>query len=140
LDLFFAIRAKRLGISKSGAINDSEMYGQVFEYAYDRAMWLFREHTSLDDRSGRVTTTDQLKYLEQARVANALVEQGVEEILFVNGFDIYSIKQLLELGVIDKTRVRRPKMVVANKIWPILRDGLAKEMTVKQILDEQGVK
>ncbi|OGD72573.1 hypothetical protein A3K29_00270 [Candidatus Collierbacteria bacterium RIFOXYB2_FULL_46_14] len=139
LDLFFNIRAKRLGKSKQDVFRDGDIYGQVFEYAYDRAMRLLREHTSLDDKSGRVTTTDQLKYLEQKKVAESLVSQGMEEVLFVNGFDVYSVKQLLELGIIDKTKVRRPKMVVANKIWPILRDGLARGLTVKQILDEQGV-
>lgn len=136
LGLIVEMRAKRLGVGREKMFEDRETFEQIFNYAYDRAMRIFREHTPLDDDSGKITTSDQLKYLEQSKVTERLKKEGVEEVLYVNGFDLYSVKQLLELGVLDKTKVKKPKMVIINKLWPVLEKGLKQGKTVTEIVRE----
>ncbi|HAI22322.1 TPA: hypothetical protein DCP77_00870 [Candidatus Collierbacteria bacterium] len=136
LGLIAEMRAKKLGVGREKMFEDEETFEQIFNYAYDRAMRLFREHTPLDDDSGKITTSDQLKYLEQSKVTERLKKEGVEEVLYVNGFDLYSVKQLLELGVLDKTKVKRPKMVIINKLWPVLEKGLKGGKTVTEMMRE----
>lgn len=138
LDLFVEMRAKKMGIKKDQIFKDEKTYEQIFNYSYDRAMRLFREHTQLDDNSGRITTSDQLKYLEQNKVTEVLLREGLESVLYVNGFDLYSVKQLLELGVLDETKVRKPKMVIVNKLWPALEKGIKEGKTIAEIVESLG--
>lgn len=139
LKLFFEIRLKNDGNTMEKVFDDEEEYDKTFNYAYDRAMRLFREHTPLGDTSGRLTTTDQLKYLEQESVVKALKEQKLDAILYVNGPDLYSVMDLIRLGVFELDKIQKPKMIVAEKIWPILKKGLEDGKKIKEILDEAGV-
>ena len=135
LNLVAEIRAKELGFKSDQLFTDKDVFNQVFDKTYDRTLRLFREHTPLDDKSGRITSSDQLKYLEQKKVTEYLKKDGAEDVLYVNGFDLYSVKQLLELGVMDKTKVKLPKMVVMNKLWPALENGLKEGKTITEIVE-----
>lgn len=97
-----------------------------FQYAYNRALRIFRGITSLDDKSGKINNSDQLKYLEQEIVVEELKKKGLEKIVFIDGIDLVSIPDILKLGIIDFNKVAFPRMIIANKIWPIFKSQVDK--------------
>lgn len=115
-------------MSLEDIMQDSEKYNDLFKYVYDRTLRIFRKNTPLDDSSGFLPATDQLEYIEQELVVEKLENLGLSKLLYFNGLDLFSIKELLKLGVVDLDKIREPEMVTANVIWPIVKqfvdDGL----------------
>lgn len=119
--------------------NDSEKFGKVFDKAYSSTLRIFRRFTSFDDRSGYITISETLDYIEQELVVDFLMSHPdsavLSKILFVAGIDLYSIYELLSIGVLDLSRVKIPKRVILNEIWPKLKKNLDSGQNIKQAIE-----
>jgi hypothetical protein len=117
-------RAKReYGLSLKDFIQHKD-FDEVFEKAYSSALRIFRKHTPLDDTSGYLPTSGQLKYIQQELIVDVLEKRGLGKLLFVAGIDLYSLQDLRRLGMLDLTKVKEPRMVIAREIWPKIKKAL----------------
>jgi hypothetical protein len=136
---FFEAHAERkYGLSLEEAVNDKETYREVFDYAYDRTLRIFRVNTPLDDKSGYLPTSEQLKYIEQELIVDVLRKKGLAELLHVAGLDLYSLQELRRLGMLDLSRVKNPRMVVAEEIWPKIKSALEEGKTLEEVIGGLG--
>ena len=132
---FFEAHAKRkYALSLDEAVNNREVYREIFDYAYDRTLRVFRRDTPLDDTSGYLPTSEQLEYIEQELVVDVLREKGLGKLLYVVGVDLYSLSELKRLGMLDLSKIREPVMVVANEIWPKIKKGLEEGKSLEETI------
>ncbi|MFH1289275.1 MAG: hypothetical protein ABIH88_00970 [Patescibacteria group bacterium] len=133
---FFEAYAKRkYGLSLDEAVNDKEVYREIFDYTYDRALRVFRRNTSLDDTSGFLPISEQLEYIEQELVVDVLKEKGLTRLLNVAGVDLYSLQELRRLGMLDLSKIEEPRLVVASEIWPKIRRVLDEGKTLEEAVE-----
>lgn len=135
-DYYFREYVKREGDKFEEIWSDREKYDMIFDHVYDRVMRLFRKNGALEDRSGYLPTTDQLKYLEQYLVLKRLIELDMEELMFLDGADLYSTKQIKEFGLFEGVENLKPKFVLAKEIWPVIKKGLDEGKNIKEVLKE----
>ena len=83
-----------------------------------------KEAPPLDDNSGYVPDTRQLKYLEGYLVVEALENTDLFNLAFVKGLDLNSIPEMLYLGMVYVNSIRGYDFPVSRQIWPRLRDSL----------------
>lgn len=134
--VFFEAHARRkYGLSLKEAIRDEKVCREIFDYAYDRVLRLFRRNTPLDDRSGFLPTSKQLEYIEQELVVDVLKERGLGKLLYVAGVDLYSLQELSRLGMLDLSGIEEPRLVVAKEIWPKLREALEEGKTLAEAIE-----
>lgn len=138
-DYYFREYVKRAGDKLDEVWGDREKYEMIFDQVYDRVMRLFRKNSSLEDKSGYLPTTDQLKYLEQYLVLKRLIELDMEELMFLDGADLYSAKQIKELGLLDVVGQFKPRFALANEIWPVIKIGLDGGKEIKEVLAEMKI-
>ena len=136
---FFEAHAERkYGLSLDGAVNNQEVYREIFDYTYDRVLRVFRRNTPLDDTSGFLPTSEQLEYVEQELVVDVLREKGLAKLLNVAGIDLYSLQELRHLDMLDLSRIEEPRLVVAREIWPKLRGILNEGKTLEEAIEALG--
>lgn len=127
-DCFFDVlrlRAKReYGKSVDELLEDNNSFATAYKRSYQVALRIFRKNTPLDDASGFVPSSAQLKYLEQELIFNVIANSELKKALYVAGIDLYSIQELRRLGMLDLEKVEEPRMVVAKVIWPKIKKAL----------------
>ena len=135
-DFYFREYLMKQSIEFDKAIEDGEIFERCFDHVYDRVMRLFRKNSPLNERSGYLSTTDQLKYVEQYLVLKKLIDLDLEDLMFLDGADLYSAKQIKELGLLEDIESIRPKFVLAKEIWPVIKKGIGEGRNIKEILEE----
>jgi len=120
---------------------NEKIFNKTFRKAYSSTLRVFRKHTPLNDRSGFLPTSSQLKYIEQELVAEVLMSEeakksGLSKLLYIAGIDLYSVQDLKRLGMLDLRKVREPEMVVVRKIWPRLKKSLDEGMSLDGTIEE----
>jgi len=135
--VFFEACAKRqYGLSLTEAVKDEKAFKEIFDYSYDRVLRIFRRNIPLDDKSGYLPTSEELDYIEQELVVDALKDLGLSKLLYVAGMDLYSLGDLTRLGMLNLENVKEPEMMVANEIWPRIKTGLDEGKSLAEILPE----
>jgi hypothetical protein len=102
--------------------------------AYDRAQRVFRHHTPPTDKSGYITTSNQLKYLEQRELADILKKHDLLGVAQARGVDPYRLSRLLRLGVLKPSDYQQPELMVGSKLWPQILEGLQAGQDIKTII------
>lgn len=120
---------------------NKKIFSKTFPKAYSSTLRIFREHTPLNDKSSFLPTSSQLKYIEQELVMEVLTSEearksGLLKLLYIAGIDLYSVQDLKRLGMLDLRKVREPEMVVARKIWPILKKSLDEGISLDGAIEE----
>lgn len=109
------------------------------DLCYERTFRIFRRFTSLDDKSGYITISETLDYIEQEIVVDFLMNHSdssvLSKILFVAGIDLYSLDELLKIGFLDLSDVQVPKRVVSKEIWPKIKKNLDSGQTLQQAIE-----
>lgn len=132
---FFEAYAKRkYNLTLEEAVKDKKVYREIFDYTYDRVLRIFRRDTPLDDNSGFLPTSEQLVYIEQELIVDVLKERGLAKLLNVAGVDLYSLQELRQLGMLDLSKIEEPRLVVANDIWPKIKEGLDKGKPLEEVI------
>lgn len=132
---FFEAHARRkYSLSLEDAIKDEKVYREVFDYAYDRTLRIFKENTPLDDTSGFLPTSEQLEYIEQELIVDILRERGLSKLLYVAGIDLYSLQELRRLGMLDLSKIEEPRLVMAKEIWPQIKRALDKGKSLDEAI------
>jgi hypothetical protein len=127
---FMKARAgRKYGFSLDSLLEDKKIYDEAFEYVYPRTLRIFRRHTPLDDRSGYLPTSWPLEYIEQELIVDVFssesaIKSGFSKLLYLAGIDLYSLQDLRRLGMLDLSEVKEPEMVIADKVWPVLKENL----------------
>lgn len=120
-------RAKH-NMSVRELVLDKEKFDDEFDKTYTSVLRLFRRFTPLDDKTGYITISDTLDYLEQERVVEFLLSHGehgvLSKLLFVAGIDLYSLDKLIGMGFLDLSKVKQPEFFVAKKLWPKIKSRL----------------
>ncbi|MBP8591478.1 hypothetical protein KBI33_03400 [Candidatus Shapirobacteria bacterium] len=130
----FESKAKReYGLSLEEAIKD-EKYEKIFNAAYGETLRIFRSHTPLNDTSGYLETSAQLKYIEQELIVDALRKKRLGFLLYVGGIDLYSFCYLKQLGMLNLEKIKEPQMVVAHQIWPRIKTALEEGKSLEEAL------
>jgi hypothetical protein len=138
-DFYFRNYLDRQGLNFDEVMSDREKYDNEFDNVYDRVMRLFRKNTPLNDRNNYLVTSDQLKYLEQNMVYKKLKDLGLENLMLLDGADLYFAEQIKELGLLQGLEKNKPKFVLADEIWPVIKKGLDNERNIKDILIEMKI-
>jgi hypothetical protein len=122
---------RKYDLSLNNTIQDPQKFREMAEYVYSRILRVFRKDTPLSDESGYLSTSDTIDYLEQELVVDRLMAKkttdNIYKLLFVSGVDLYSIFDLVKLGLLDLEKIKEPEMATAKMVWPriekFLRDG-----------------
>jgi len=122
-------------------LSNEKLLSKTFSKTYSSTLRIFRKHTPLNDKSGFLPTSSQLKYIEQELVTEVLTSEeakrsGLSKLLYIAGIDLYSVQDLKRLGMLDLRKVREPEMVVARKIWPRLKKSLDKGVSLDETIEE----
>ncbi|MDO9592912.1 MAG: hypothetical protein Q7I98_06970, partial [Erysipelotrichaceae bacterium] len=120
---FEAYAKKKYDLSLEEALKD-ERYREIFDHVYPRTLRIFRMNTPLNDRTGFLPDSKQMQYIEQELVVDVLKEKGLSKLLHVAGIDLYSIQELRRIGMLDLSKVKEPKMIMAKEIWPQVKKFL----------------
>lgn len=112
------------GIDLESLLKDQKKYQKAANYCYERSMRLFRDESSLNDATAGITDTTQLSYVEQEMIADVLEENGLSKLVFLRGVDLYSLKDLQRLGVVDLAKVVEPDLYLVHNFWPVLKTQL----------------
>lgn len=88
-----------------------------------------------DDETGFLVNSEELEYHEAGFVAKRLTDLGLEKLLFIPGVDVYSLLDFQRLGVLDWEKIKTPRFVVANEIWPKLKKVLDQGKTLQEAID-----
>jgi hypothetical protein len=125
---FKAYVQREKGMSLASSLSNKEAFNEIADYVYSRVMRVFRYNTPLADESGCLTSTSQLKYLEQEIIREHVFSNGdslkLNKLMYVEGVDLHILPHLLSLGMIDTSAVNLPRKVVAKKIWPIIKEEM----------------
>jgi len=78
----------------------------------------------LDDKSGFLVNSEELSYIEQEVITEQLEKLGLRKLIFVGRIDIYSVADLLKLGVLKIEEIEEPSFVVARQVWPKIKEVL----------------
>lgn len=133
--IFFEARAKReYAMTLEESLQDERFYREIFEYVYPRTLRIFRKHTPLSDSSGFLPASSQLEYIEQELIVDVLRGRGLGRLLHLSGIDLYSIEELRRLGMLNLTKIREPKLVVARQIWPQIKRGLDEDKNLDEVI------
>jgi len=123
-------------------IEDSEQYQDAVDYVYERVMRIFRGGVDINDNSGYITNTDQLKYAEQEFLLNAMKENGVEDLAYIHGLDLYSLAELQQLGLIHMDQIQQNDLFLAREVWPEIRrridNGVNVSQAIAQVCEEMS--
>jgi len=115
----------------------------------------------LDDKNGFLGDSAELSYLEQevvtrqlgrleSELISALKERKdagktirpeeearsrLTRLIFVGGIDIYSVVDLLKLGVLKIEDIEEPPFVVADQIWPRIKEVLDRGGSLEEAIE-----
>jgi hypothetical protein len=133
------LRARRIyDMSLSELLKDEKKFKEAHGKSYKVALRVFRGHTPLNDRSGYISNSDELNYIESELLANFLekADSNVRKVLYVQGISLYSLESLIKLGVLDTSKVQEPSLAAVNILWPQIKNGLDNGKGLKDILEE----
>lgn len=128
----FGERAWRAGKEFDEALNDQDM----LDSNYSSTLRIFRRATPLNDYSGFIPDSRQLNYLEGEIVAKLLFDKGFGRLMFLSGVDLYSVRDLSRLGMLDLKSIREPDFLFIDKVFNPVIQGLRQGRRLNSILEE----
>lgn len=138
--VFLEAYAKDERKSLSQLMSNKKDWREAWKYVYPRTLRIFRRQTPLNDESGFLPDSRQIKYLEQELVAQALFDKGWGRVLFTAGIGLYSLRDLTRLGMLDWDKIREPQFWVARELWSRLKEEIDKGKSLDEAIDAIEIK
>jgi len=116
-------------------LKQSDNWDEFGNYAFPRLLRIFRNFTPLSDTSGEITFSKDTAYIEQKIIKEELEKRGLEKIFFAGHLNVYILPVLKKLGLLSFDQIQLPKYVIAKRIWPKIKSGLAKNKNIDEIIE-----
>lgn len=115
---------------------DKQEFMKEGKEAYRQTLRIFRAGgMSLNDRSGYAANSEEMAYQEYGLVWEKMEKLGMTKALCISGVDVYSLSDLLRLGVLDLDKIVEPQWIVLNKIWPTMKRELDDGKSLDEAID-----